>query len=132
MNEIKNSFILKNPMIMYDNKKQQLDIIIEKLNKNLIDIVKLNTHRLDLIKNNHIIKNPTLLIKEKKNQFTNLIQKLELLNPLSIMKRGYSLTYIDDALIRDINNVKKNSNITVKLHNGEIIASVIDVNEAVK
>ena len=36
LNNLKNSFVLKNPMLLYENKKQNIDIYFEKLN-NMID-----------------------------------------------------------------------------------------------
>lgn len=129
INGIKNSFILKNPMIIYENKKQLLDSIIEKLNNNLINKVKINKYRLDIIKNNSLIKNPNLIFKDKKNNFINVLQKLELLNPLSIMKRGYSLTYQNNKIIKSIKNINKDEYISVKLHDGVIITKIIEIKE---
>ena len=129
LDNIKNNHIIKNPMIIYENKQQQLDLILEKLNKTLIEKVNVNKYRLDLIKNNHIIKNPNLLIKDKKNNLINILEKLELLNPLSIMKRGYSLTYQNDSIIKSVKNIDKNSNLTIKLSDGIIITKILDVKE---
>lgn len=129
LDNIKNNRIIKNPMIIYENKQQQLDLLLEKLNKSLIEKVNVNKYRLDLIKNNHIIKNPDLLIKDKKNNLINILEKLELLNPLSIMKRGYSLTYQNDSIIKSVKNIDKNSNLTIKLSDGIIITKILDVKE---
>lgn len=129
LDNIKNNRIIKNPMIIYENKQQQLDLLLEKLNKSLIEKVNVNKYRLDLIKNNHIIKNPDLLIKEKKNNLINILEKLELLNPLSIMKRGYSLTYQNDSIIKSVKNIDKNSNLTIKLSDGIVTTKVLDVKE---
>lgn len=129
LDNIKNNRIIKNPMIIYENKQQQLDLLLEKLNKSLIEKVNVNRYRLDLIKNNHIIKNPDLLIKDKKNNLINILEKLELLNPLSIMKRGYSLTYQNDSIIKSVKNIDKNSNLTIKLSDGIIITKILDVKE---
>ena len=41
----------------------------------------------------------------------NNINKLELLNPLKVLGRGYSLTYLDKKIIKDINDVKINDKI---------------------
>ena len=129
LDNIKNNRIIKNPMIIYENKQQQLDLLLEKLNKSLIEKVNVNKYRLDLIKNNHIIKNPDLLIKDKKNNLINILEKLELLNPLSIMKRGYSLTYQNDSIIKSVKNIDKNSNLTIKLSDGIVTTKVLDVKE---
>ena len=59
----------------------------------------------------------------------NDIDKLELINPLGVLKRGYSLTYIDNKVLKNIKDVKVNDNLTIKLHDGEINTTVTDVKE---
>ena len=129
LDSLKNHYILKNPMILYDNKKQYLDTIIDKLNNSLINKCSIVKHRLELIKNNHILKNPELLYKNKKNDLKTIIDKLELLNPMNIIKRGYSLTYVNDIIVRSIKSVNKNDNIKIKLSDGVIDATIINIKE---
>lgn len=129
LDSIKNSFVLKNPMIMYENKKQRLDSLIDQLNKIMINLVNNAKYRLDLIKNNHVLTEKTYLYKDKRNELNNLINKLELLNPLGVLKRGYSLTYIEDKMIKSIKNVNKKDMLKIKLHDGEIKATVSEIKE---
>ena len=129
LDSLKNHYILKNPMILYDNKKQYLDTIIDKLNNNLINKYNVLHHRLDLIKNNHILRNPELLYKNKIDYFKNLIDKLELVNPMNVIKRGYSLTYINDKVVKSVKNINKKDNINIKLSDGSISATIIDIKE---
>lgn len=124
---IKSSYAIKNPLIMYENKKQKLDILLDNLNKLLIKKYENSKHKFELLKNNYILNNPNMLYKEKVNKLSNLIEKLELINPLGVLKRGYSLTMQNNKIISSINNVKLNSNIQIKLHDGELEASVIDI-----
>ena len=129
LDSLKNHYILKNPMILYDNKKQYLDTIIDKLNNNLINKCNILRHRLEIVESNHILRNPELLYKNKKDYFKNLIDKLELVSPMNVIKRGYSLTYINDTIVRSIKNVSKSDNINIKLSDGSIEATVIDTKE---
>ena len=129
LDSLKNHYILKNPMILYDNKKQYLDTIIDKLNNSLINKCNIIRHRLEIIESNHILRNPELLYKNKKDYFKNLIDKLELVSPMNVIKRGYSLTYVNDTIVRSIKNVSKNDNITIKLSDGSIDATIIDIKE---
>ena len=129
LDSIKCSYAIKNPLIMYENKKQKLDILIDNLNKSLIKKYDNAKHKFDLLKNNYVLKNPLVLYKDKCNILNNMIEKLELINPLGVLKRGYSLVYCDNNLLKDINNVKKEDKITIKLHNGNIEASVINTKE---
>ena len=120
---------IKNSLIMYENKKQALDILIDKLNKVLVKNYESAKHKFELLKNNYILNNPNILYKEKIVKLNNLIEKLELVNPLGILKRGYSLTYKDDKIISNIKDIKVNSKLTVKLYNGDIFVTVNEVKE---
>lgn len=105
LDTFKNSFILKNPMIMYDNKKQNLDLINERLN-NIIN------YKLEKVTNN----------------LNRMIEKLELLNPLGVLKRGYSIVYKDDKVISNTSKIKENDLLKIKLLKGDIDVIVKEVN----
>ena len=129
LDSIKNSYTLKNPLIMYEAKKQKLDYLIENLNNALINRYNIINHTLDLLKNSIIFKNPELIYKDKKNNLKNIIDKLELINPLGILKRGYSLTTIDEKIVNDIKLVSIGDDITIRIKNGKIDAKVLNIKE---
>lgn len=120
LDSIKNSFVIKNPMIMYENKKQKLDLILEKINTLIINKIKYQKENLNNIKKNYILNNPSTLYENKKNILTNLIEKLSLVSPLETLKRGYTLTYKDDKLIKSVKDINKNDNLSIKLYDGNI------------
>lgn len=126
LESVKNSFVIKNPMIMFESKKQKLDLLLEKINKVIINNLNIKKHRFELIKNNHIITNPMILYKDKQIYLENAINKLELLNPLNSLKRGFSVTYKDNKLVKDIKDINVNDKINVKLANGEVLAKVVE------
>ncbi len=126
LDSIKNSYAIKNPMIMYENKKQKLDILIDNLNKILVKKCDSAKHRLEILKNNYILNNPKLLLKDRVTKLNSLIDKLELVNPLGVLKRGYSLTYFNNKVIKDINDVKINDIISVRMEKGTINCKVVE------
>lgn len=126
LDTFRNSFVIKNPMLIYENKKQKLDLLFENLNKNIFINISSKRLELDNFKNNYIIKNPLKLYENKKVHLYNLIEKLELVSPLNILKRGYSLVYSEEKLIKTVNNIKKDDVIKVKLSDGVITSKVID------
>jgi len=126
LDSIKSSFVIKNPMLMYENKKQKIDQFFENLNKNIFINVSKKRMELDNIKNHYILKNPIVLYEKKKDYLSNLIQKLELVNPLNILKKGYTLTYVEDKLIKNIKDVKIDDTIKIRLSDGFIISKVIN------
>ena len=90
----------------------------------LITNLNLAKHRLEIIKESHILVKPEILYKDKRIYLENLINKLYLLNPLNSLKRGCTLTYKDNKLVTDINNLNKKDIINIKFKNGDITAVV--------
>ena len=127
LDSIKASYTIKNPLIMYENKKQKLDILLDNLNNSLIKKYNNYKHRYEIIKNSYVLNNPKLMYKDTVNKFVNLVQKLELVNPLNVLKRGYSLTYQDNKLLSNVTNIKINSNLLIKMYDGEIEATVNNI-----
>ena len=125
LDSIKNSYVIKNPMLMYENKKQRLDILYENLNKNIFINLQSKKTKLELYKKNYIINNPNVLYNEKKKNLFRLIEKLELVNPLSILKKGYNLTYKNDKIIKTVKDININDTLKIKMNDGIIISNVI-------
>ena len=53
-----------------------------------------------------------------------LLNKLNLLNPLSVLSKGYSVVNKDGKAVKDIKDVKVKDKINIKLHKGTIDAIV--------
>lgn len=66
------------------------------------------------------------IILEKKAIFTENVAKLNLLNPMSVLARGFTLVYDEKGSpVKKIENITESSNITVKFSDGKIKAKVI-------
>ena len=129
LESVKNSYVIKSPMIMYENKRQSLDLMNEKLNNLMIGKVDGLKNTLDKLKKSYVLKSPQLLYKDKMIEVKNIIDKLELLNPLNILGRGYSITYLDDKALKSVCDVKKENVLSIRLSDGLIKSKVIDVKE---
>lgn len=127
LDSIKNSFVIKNPLIMYENKKQRLDQLSEKVNNLISNLVIKKRDKLESIRNNNLLRNPENIFKDSTNNLINIVSKLELLNPISVLARGYSITYFDGNIINSIKDIKKDSLIKTKLNDGFIEAIVKEV-----
>ena len=127
LDTIKNSFVIKNPMIMYDNKKQNLDLISEKITNLILRKVENSKEKISYLKTSYIFTNPSALYKDENVVLNNIVEKLELLNPLKVLGRGYSITYSGDKVIKDIKDVK--DTLKIKVANGEIKAKVLETKE---
>lgn len=129
LDKIKTSYILKNPMSIYEIKEQKLSNTIDKLNNYIINYLDNKKIRLDNIKSSHLLINPTKIYENKQNKYDHLIEKLEVLNPLNTLKRGYSITKINNKVVKDINNLKVDDSINISLSNGNIDAKIINIKE---
>ena len=125
----KNSIVIKNPMIMIDNKKQKIDLIKESVIRILNLKLENNKNKLEKLKQNYILNNPDVIYKEKQNKLLNLIEKLELVNPLGVLKRGYSITKQDNKVITKIKDIKKTKPLIIKLQDGEIETEIKNIKE---
>lgn len=143
--------IFKNPVIIYEAKEQLFDTLFEKLNSNMKTYLNNKINTLNLIKASYIFKNPSVLyidkiylyndtIKKinnnmekylinKANNYQTLLNKLEILNPITTLKRGYTITYNQDMTITSIKDVKVGEKIKSKLKDGFIESEVLNIHE---
>ncbi len=70
------------------------------------------------------------LLTNKKTNLDTAMDKLELLNPIRVLRRGYSIVYAEDgSILRRINQVKSDETITVMLADGKFKAQIVNVGE---
>ncbi|MBN2838589.1 MAG: exodeoxyribonuclease VII large subunit [Fusobacteriaceae bacterium] len=129
ISKIKDSFVLKNPKMMYENKIQNLDILVEKINNLVLNNLDKKQERFMNLKNNSLLKNPDYIYNPFKVSLSNIIDKLELVNPVAVLKRGYSITYLSGNILNSVSKINKNDIIEVKLADGIIKANVNEVKE---
>ena len=67
----------------------------------------------------------------KNVELKNLILRLESVSPISILARGYSLTYRkeDDSLIRSVQQVENQESVQIKFSDGELDCTVQKINQ---
>ena len=129
LDSVKNSFVIKNPMIMFENRKQSLDLMNNKLNDLMLGKVDKLQNEMAKMKKSYVLTNPILLYKDKILEVKNIAKKLELLNPLNILSRGYSVTYFQDKALKSVKGIEKDNVLDIKLADGMIKSKVIDVKE---
>ena len=127
LRSLRQSFILKNPMSMYEVKEQKLDTLIDTLNKDIKNIINDKDNKLNKIKLSVVLQNPENLIKDKKIKFDLLVNTLKLVNPLGILDKGYSLVELDNKIIKSSKDVNVSDILNIRLHEGSIKAEVKEV-----
>ncbi len=149
LNNITETYILKNPLALYEVKEQKLDGYIDRLNTYIVNMLNECKIRFNNIKEAYVLKNPLASYEIKREKITNyqgllkkiisnrietdkhqyelMIQKLELLNPLNILNKGYSLVLVNDKVIKSVSDVKIDDTIKVRMHEGSLTATVNNI-----
>lgn len=122
--KLKSTYILKNPISMYEIDEQKLDNMLEKLGS--IMTYKLEREKSKLNNLSKMIS-PNMLnrLDKEKIKLENIETKLNLLNPENILKKGYSLTLVEGKIVKSIKSVKKGSIIDTKFSDGIIKSEVL-------
>ena len=128
LNTLTSSYILKKPTAMYEIKEQNLDFLIDRLNKEMKLVIDNTNIRLFKVTNSYVLTNPNILYKFKEQNLSHLLNKLDVLNPMNTLKRGYAIVKSNNKVISDIKNVRKDDIIDVDIKNGNISAKVVEVN----
>ena len=127
LDSLKGSYVLKNPMALFELKEQKLDSYIESLNTSIKMILTNTTNKYNTLTNSYVFKNPLQLLEPYKNSMALIISKLKVLNPLNILENGYGVVTINGKILNSTNGVKKNDKLDIKLHKGTIIANVEEI-----
>ena len=125
LNDLKNSNIFKNPIIIYQTKEMIFDNIVEKLKLNLINLTNIKEKELIKLKNSYVLQKPYQLLDKKSNKYLQLISKLEALSPLNTLQRGYTITKSNNKVIDSSKKIKKGDRLDIEFRDGIINTEVI-------
>ncbi len=150
LDHIKNSYILKNPLSLYEIKEQKLDNMIDRLQNYVTK--KLDNYELQLnhVKSSFVLKDPMRLFEAQKEKllfnekslyhsikniiltsdhnYKMIVNTLKLVNPLGILEKGYSLVTKDERALKSSKDLQVNDHIHVRLHEGSVEATVSKIN----
>ena len=125
LTDIMNRNVFRNPISIYQTKEMLFDSKIERLKFSLINLTNIKEKELIKLKNSYILKNPYKILDNKSNKYLQVISKLETLSPLLTLKRGYTITKIDNKVINSVKKIKKGNIINVSFDDGDIDAEVL-------
>ena len=126
LKSLDDSYVFRDPLRFTERKSRRLDHLIEKLEilnpksrlvQSNIDLEKVNK-RLNLAYKN--------ILNEKFNKYYLDINSLELLNPLAIMKKGYSVIKVNENIVKSIDDVKIKEELNIEVNDGIIKAVVTE------
>ena len=124
LKNIKENYILKNPLSMYELKIQKIDSLKTDTDNLMKNILKDYKNKFNNIKKNYILNNPDKLLDKQNNKFNLLLNSLNNLNPLKILERGYSVVSLNDKPVTDTKNIKVSDIIDIRLNKGFLKAEI--------
>lgn len=68
-------------------------------------------------------------MEQQKQAFSGVIRTLEALNPLSIMNKGFSVTYVDNKVVKSIAELSEKDLIKIQFHDGIAEAKILSTNK---
>ena len=149
MQALVNASIFQNPERIYQVYQQRVDQLEMRLQQMMQQSVQ--HKRQQLVKNQHRLElgSPSRrvqtekqalqylakrleqaqgqLMKDKKQQFQRAIQQLDLLSPLKIMNRGYGILQQEETIIKSVDQLEVNQELTIRLVDGTVRSKVTSV-----
>ena len=149
MQALANASIFQNPERIYQVYQQRVDQLEMRLTQMMQQSVQ--NKRQQLVKNQHRLElgSPSRrvqtekqalqylakrleqaqgqLMKDKKQQFQRAIQQLDLLSPLKIMNRGYGILQQEETIIKSVDQLEVNQELTIQLVDGTVRSKVTSV-----
>ncbi|HIR75251.1 TPA: exodeoxyribonuclease VII large subunit [Candidatus Ventrenecus avicola] len=149
LKKLRASYILKNPMTLYEVKMQKLDSLTDALNKDMTNYIAKKRLELQNYQKNYVLQNPLnsytkyfkdlennqkvlknkieQILEKKTSDLQYIIQTLRLVNPLNILEKGYSLVKKDGHIIKSTQDIKNNDILDIKLYQGELKVEVKEI-----
>ncbi len=124
---VKQSFILKNPMAMYEVKMQKLDTLIESNNKNMMHYLEIKQSDLKKIQESYILTHPESLIDNYQKSLHLVLNTLKALNPLGVLEKGYSVIKCNNKIVTDVKKLKENDEVEIRLFKGSAKAQIKEI-----
>jgi exodeoxyribonuclease VII large subunit len=127
LTQLQEHVIFRDPMRLLEVKSRRLDHLVDSLRLlhpgNKIAIAKKDVNQLTRSLQEYM----TTYLRKQQTEYTLLINKLELINPLSIMKKGYSINSVSGQIITSVEQVKPGDIMTVQLQDGDIETTINSV-----
>ena len=124
LKKLSESFVLKNPITMYQIKEEKFDNLFDRLISSYRNLISVNANKIELL-NNKLINNINNKYNNDKNNFLKILSKLEVLNPLLTIKRGYSVVRKNNKVISSTKDLKKNDQVEIELTDGKVNMEVL-------
>ena len=104
--------------VVLENNKQKLLHLDQRLDS-LSPIAKLeNLYQKKLEYDKLLELRFEQILKDKAKELSLYTEKLKVLNPLSIMEKGFSIVYKDEHIVKSVKNINKDDVVTIRFIDG--------------
>ncbi|WP_139489317.1 exodeoxyribonuclease VII large subunit [Brevibacillus dissolubilis] len=149
LERLKQSYGLRQPTRRIEEKQQRLDDLHSRLRQAMKQVVTRKQQRTEDLTNRltryrikqkvsegrgqltRLTADLTQVMKRRtestRKEWLSLIAQLDALSPLKVMQRGFSLTYLDDTLIKSTEQIVPGDELMIRLTDGQVRTHVKEV-----
>ncbi|MCK9266294.1 exodeoxyribonuclease VII large subunit [bacterium] len=107
-------------------KKQSFNALIENFKNSTSKQLAANEFKLKQLPE-IVLKGITVFFKSKKISIERYKDKIDLMNPVNVLKKGYTLTFKNGSLVKNFEELQTGDSIKTKFHTGEVESRVTKV-----
>ncbi|MHC8519327.1 exodeoxyribonuclease VII large subunit [Weissella confusa] len=123
LQRLQNSYVLTQPARLYEGYLQRLDIAQQRLQQSVVTLVTQRRHQFDLIAPR--LRNAmTRQTENAEQRVGKAVAGLQLVSPLAILARGYSVVEQDGHILNSVADVTLQEDVLIRLADGQVTATV--------
>lgn len=123
LSRLQNSYVLTQPVRLYEGYLQRLDIAQQRLQQAVTTTVTQRQHQFDLLAP-RLVNAMTRQVERSQERVGRAVAGLQLVSPLAILARGYSVVEHDTHILTTVDDVAVGDTVHIRLATGELEATV--------
>ncbi|KRN75564.1 xseA protein [Weissella kandleri] len=127
LTRVQQSAVLQQPTRLYEGLSRRVDLAQDRLAQMFKTQLTQNQHRLALIMprlNNAMQRQ----IEQKQTRYARAVHGLDLMSPLAVLARGYSVTTNQNQqVVRQVGDVATGDQVYIQVNDGQILAQVTEI-----
>ncbi|WP_447408412.1 exodeoxyribonuclease VII large subunit [Weissella confusa] len=123
LQRLQNSYVLTQPARLYEGYLQRLDIAQQRLQQSVVTLVTQRRHQFDLIAP-RLTNAMTRQTENAQQRVGRAAAGLQLVSPLAILARGYSVVEQDGHILNSVADVTLQEDVLIRLADGQVTATV--------
>ena len=123
LQRLQNSYVLTQPARLYEGYLQRLDSAQQRLQQSVVTLVTQRRHQFDLIAP-RLTNAMTRQTENAEQRVGKAVAGLQLVSPLAILARGYSVVEQDGHILNSVADVTLQEDVLIRLADGQVTATV--------